>query len=57
MIRHLEPYLRMTEVLAEVGQKARARGRTGPPNFIVEMIGLSQKKSKVGFSEVKLHGG
>ena len=50
----------MTEVLAEVGQPARARGRTGPPNFIAEMIGISQKTSeeiKVSFSEVKLHGG
>lgn len=49
LMRHLEPCLRMTEVLAEVlaevRQPARARGRTGPPNFIVEMIGISQKKS------------
>lgn len=44
-MRHLEPCLRMTEVLAEVRQPARARGRTGPPNFIVEMFGISQKKS------------
>lgn len=48
-------------MLAEVGKPARVRGRTGPPNFIVEMFGISQKKSnfgneKVGFSEVKLHG-
>lgn len=45
LMRHLEPCLRMTEVLVEVRQPARARVRTGPPNFIVEMIGISQKKS------------